>query len=192
MSAAPDRTSRTLEQFRAYLECLTYIEIDPRLRRRFGFSDIVQKTLVEAWQTLARIEQLDPPAQKRWLRRMLVHNLLEQIEKEKAAMRDFRQEQPLDDALEESSCRLRDWLADDASLPPEKLLKQERALRLAEALAQLSPRQREAIILQKWHGWKLAEIAAHLDCTTGVVAGLQARGLARLRQLVPDDLQEEP
>jgi RNA polymerase sigma-70 factor (ECF subfamily) len=71
------------------------------------------------------------------------------------------------------------------------LLKQEGALRLAEALAQLPERQRDAIILQKFHGWKLAEIAEHLECTTGVVAGLQARGLARLRQLVPDEIQEE-
>jgi RNA polymerase sigma-70 factor (ECF subfamily) len=192
MSASPDRANPTLEQFRAYLECLTYIQIDPRLRRRFGFSDIVQKTLMEAWQKLERIERLDPPAQKRWLRQMLVHNLLEQIEKEEAGVRDIRRERPLEDALERSSCRLKDWLADDASLPPEKLLDRERALRLAEALTQLPEREREAIILQKWHGWKLAEIATHLECTAGAVAGLQARGLARLRQLLPDDLQEEP
>jgi len=86
MSPQPDPVNRTLEQFRAYLECLTFITIDPRLRRRFGFSDLIQKTLVEAWHTLGRIEALEPEAQKRWLRRMLVHNLLEQIDKEKAAL----------------------------------------------------------------------------------------------------------
>jgi RNA polymerase sigma-70 factor (ECF subfamily) len=192
MSSQPDGVNQTLEQFRAYLECLTYIQVDPRLRRRFGFSDMVQKTLTEAWLTLERIERLDAPAQKRWLRRMLIHNLLEQIEKEKAGVRDFRLEQPLEDALVQSSSRLQDWLAANETLPPEKLLEQERALRLAEALAQLPQQQREAIILQKWHGWKLSEIAAHLECTAGVVAGLQARGLARMRQLVPDDIREEP
>src|SRR5438270_13889954 len=108
MSAPSDPVNRTLEQFRAYLECLTYITIDPRLRRRFGFSDIIQKTLVEAWQTLGRIEALGPEAQKRWLRRMLVHNLLDRIEEEKAAVRDFRLEKPLEDALEQSSYRLKE------------------------------------------------------------------------------------
>jgi RNA polymerase sigma-70 factor (ECF subfamily) len=183
--------NRTLEQFRAYLECLTFITIDPRLRRRFGFSDLIQKTLVEAWHTLGRIEALEPEAQKRWLRRMLVHNLLEQIDKEKAAVRDYRLEQPLEDALEQSSYRLREYLAADESLPEQKLLEQERALRLAEALAQLPEREREALILQKWHGWKLAQIAEYLQCTTGVVAGLHARGLARLRQLLPADILEQ-
>jgi RNA polymerase sigma-70 factor (subfamily 1) len=192
MNADNGRVNDSLERFRAYLECLTYIQIDPRLRRRFGFSDVVQTTLTEAWQTLKRIEAMDPPAQKRWLRRMLVHNLLERIEREKAAIRDFRLEQSVEDALTQSSCSLKDWLADDESLPPEKVLKQERALRLAEALARLPERQRETILLQQWHGWKLAKIAEYLGCTIGVVAGLQARGLARLRKLLPDDLLETP
>src|SRR5689334_19688052 len=128
MSPQPDPVNRTLEQFRAYLECLTYITIDPRLRRRFGFSDIIQKTLMEAWQTLGRIETLEAPAQKRWLRRMLINNLSEEIKKHKAAARDYRLEQPLEEALEQSSYRLQDCLAADESLPEEKLMEQERAL----------------------------------------------------------------
>ncbi len=186
MSAPSDPVNLTLQRYRAYLECLTYIQIDPRLRRRFGFSDVIQKTLTEAWQHLARIEALEPEAQKRWLRRMLVHNLIELVEREKAAIRDYRLEQPLEDALEQSSCRLKGLLAADESSPPDRLLAQERGLRLAEALARLPERQREAIILQKWHGWKLAQIAEHLGCTTGVVAGLHARGLKALRGMLPD------
>jgi DNA-directed RNA polymerase specialized sigma24 family protein len=50
----------------------------------------------------------------------------------------------------------------------------------------LPQRQREALILQRWHGWKLAEIAEHMQCTQGVVAGLHARGLAKLRELLPE------
>lgn len=185
MSAPTDSVNRTLQQYRAYLECLTYIQIDPRLRRRFGFSDVIQKTLIEAWQTRKRIEALEPEAEMRWLRRMFVHNLLEQIEHEKAAIRDIRREE-LDDALERSSCRLKGLLASDESSPPDRVLAKEQALRLAEALARLPERQREAIILQKWHGWKLAQIAERLGCTTGVVAGLHARGLKALRHLLPD------
>ena len=58
------------------------------------------------------------------------------------------------------------------------------ALRLLEALAKLDVRQREALILQQYHGWKLAQIAEHLGCTSGAVAGLHARGLKRLRQFL--------
>ena len=85
-----------------------------------------------------------------------------------------------------SSYRLRDWLAVEESTPSERLIKQEEALRVLEALAQLPEREREALILQQYHGWKLVEIAEHLGCTTNAVAGLHARGLARLRKLLGD------
>jgi RNA polymerase sigma factor (sigma-70 family) len=66
------------------------------------------------------------------------------------------------------------------------MVKQEEALRLLDALSKLDPRQREALILQKYHGWKLEQIAEHLGCTTGAVAGLHARALKKLRKLLPD------
>ena len=58
-------------------------------------------------------------------------------------------------------------------------------------LTQLPEREREALILQKYHGWTQAQIAAHLGCTAGAVAGLHARGLKRLRELLPDLSEEE-
>jgi RNA polymerase sigma-70 factor (ECF subfamily) len=194
----PPDVTEALEQFRAYLECLTAIQldprlrIDPRLRGRFGWSDVINVTLLEAAQDLERIQALAPPDQQRWLRTMLANNLVDRIRRELAKSRDCRLEQPLQAAVEESSCRLEAWQPVDDSTPSEQLIRQERALRLAEALGQLPERQREAIILQKWHGWKLARIAEHLGCTVGVVAGLQARGLARLRALVPADVLEGP
>src|ERR1700733_3437069 len=193
----PPGVNQTLEQFRAYLECLTAIQVDPRLRidprlhARFGWSDVINATLLEAADDLERIRTMAPPDQERWLRTMLANNLVDRIRKELAKGRDYRLERSLEAAVEESSCRLRDWLAADQSTPSEQLMRQEQALRLAEALAQLPERQREAIVLQKWHGWKLAQIAEKMQCTVGVVAGLQARGLAKLRELLPPDLLEE-
>jgi RNA polymerase sigma-70 factor (ECF subfamily) len=193
----PLSVNQTLEQFRAYLECLTAIQIDPRLRidprlqARFGWSDVINATLLEAAHELERIRTMAPADQERWLRTMLANNLVDRIRRELAKRRDLRLERSLEVAIEESSCRLRDWPAADPSTPSKKLMEQERALRLAEALAQLPERQREALVLSTWHGWKLAQIAEHMECTIGVVAGLQARGLAKLRELVPADLLEE-
>jgi RNA polymerase sigma-70 factor (ECF subfamily) len=175
-----------LEQFRAYLETLTFLQVDPRLRSKFGLSDLIQNTLLEAFRSLERIEAMDAEAQKCWLRRMLVNNLRDEIDRYLTGGRNVALEQPLRAAAEESSCRLRDWLAAEDSTPGERLIKQEQALRLLEALARLPERQRQAIILQRWHGWKLAEIAEQLGCTPGAVAGLHARGLARLRELLPE------
>ena len=181
-----DAVNEAVEQFRAYLETLTFLHIDPRLRSKFGLSDVVQDTLLEAWRDLERIQALDAEGRKRWLRRMLVNNLLETIERWRAGRRDVRREQPLEVAAADSSCRLQAWLVAEDSSPSEKLLEQERALRLLEALSKLDPRQREALILQRYHGWTLAQIAEHLNCTIGAVAGLHARGLRELRIYLPD------
>jgi RNA polymerase sigma-70 factor (ECF subfamily) len=182
MRGRPDASNQALEQYRAYLETLTFIHIDPRLRSEFSMSDIIQKTLVEAWRDLDRIEALDAEHRKHWLRTMLVNNLIEEIERAKAKKRDFRRKKSLDESLG----RLRNWEAVEDTTPGESEERKRKALRLLEALSQLPPRQREALILQKYQGWTLAQIAEHLGCTTGAVAGLHAHGLKKLRKLLPD------
>jgi RNA polymerase sigma-70 factor (ECF subfamily) len=186
MPGHPDATNQALAEFRAYLETLTFIQIDPRLRGKFNLSDVIQNTLLEAYRDLERIQAFDAAARKRWLRRMLVNNLLEEIDRWRAKQRDPRREQPLEAAAAESSCRLQNWLAVEDTTPSKRLAQQEEALRLLEALSKLKPRQREALILQKYHGWKLSQIAEHLGCTPGAVAGLHARALKELRKHLPD------
>jgi RNA polymerase sigma-70 factor (ECF subfamily) len=190
MTAPSEDFNRALGQYRAYLETLTWIQIDPRLRAKFGLSDVISQTLLEAYQAFDRVRALGPEEQRCWLRRMLLNNLRDEVDRWLSAGRDVDLERPLQAAAEASSCRLAEWLAAHDSTPSERLIKQERALRLAEALAQLPERQREAVVLQQWHGWKLAQIPEHLGCTVGAVAGLHAHGLARLRELLPDDLLE--
>ena len=187
MPPQPESTDHILERYRAYLECLTFIQIDPRLWRRFGWSDVVNQTLLEAYRDLAQLQQIDEADRNRLLRRMLLNNLLDRIEHERAEMRDYRREAFLDDALTGSSCNLQKWLATDAPGPDGRADAVERAARLADALTRLPQRECEALILQKYHGFSLAQIAEHLHCTTGAVAGLHARGLKRLRELLTDD-----
>ena len=64
MPTQPESTDHVLERYRAYLDCLTYIQVDPRLWRRFGWSDVVNHTLLEAYRDLAKLQGLDEPALK--------------------------------------------------------------------------------------------------------------------------------
>jgi RNA polymerase sigma-70 factor (ECF subfamily) len=186
MPTQPESTDHILERYRAYLNCLTYIQVDPRLWRRFGWSDVVNHTLLEAYRDLAKLQALDEADRNRRLRRMLMNNLLDRIEHERAEMRDYRREASLDEALSGSSCNLQKWLAEDTARPDGRADAAERGALLADGLSQLPEREREALILQKYHAWSLAQIAEHLGCTTGAVAGLQARGLKRLRQFLTE------
>jgi RNA polymerase sigma-70 factor (sigma-E family) len=52
---------------------------------------------------------------------------------------------------------------------------------LLRALAELSPRQREAIILRYWEDRSVAETAAELGCMQSTVRSQTARALATLR-----------
>jgi RNA polymerase sigma-70 factor (subfamily 1) len=184
MPGSTDTCNQFLGEFRDYLETLTFIYIDPRLRSEFSMSDIIQNTLFEAWRELERIEGLDDDGRKRWLRKMLMNNLLEEIERRRAGKRDFRRKQSLDAAFEESSCRLKAGLAAEDTSPCGRLVAEEERQCLLEALSKLDPRQREALILQKYHGRTLAEIAGHMGCTIGAVAGLHARGLKNLHKFL--------
>jgi RNA polymerase sigma-70 factor (sigma-E family) len=58
------------------------------------------------------------------------------------------------------------------------------------ALAQVPPRQRAALVLRYWEDLSLVETADVLGCSVGTVKSQCARGLQRLRELLPSDLAE--
>src|SRR5262249_62157820 len=100
--------------------------------------------------------------------------------------RDVARERSLEAALEDSSAQLGGWLAADQSSPSVQAARHEEEVRLAAALAGLPEAQREALVLQHWHGLTLAEVGARLGRTPAAVAGLLKRGLKRLRELLED------
>ncbi len=166
-----------LERYRDYLGLLARLQLDPRLKAKVDLSGVVQQTLLEAHQALPDHAPIDMA----WLRRILANNLADEVRKLGTRKRDLTRERSLDAALDASSARLEQWLAAEQSSPSAHLVRQEQALHLATALAQLPEAQREALVLQHWHGWTLADIAAHLGRSKAAVAGLLKRGLQQLR-----------
>jgi RNA polymerase sigma-70 factor (ECF subfamily) len=171
-------------RYRNYLRFLARLQLDPRLRGKLDASDVVQQTLLEA---VAKKEQFRGRTEAEylgWLRRMLIHNLADAVRAFHQAKRDINRERAIEEALHNSSARLAASLADSGPDAGEELERQERALRLADALEQLPDRQRDALVCQHWHGWPVARIAEHLDCSTEAVAGLLKRSLKQLRDLL--------
>ena len=181
-----DAAGNRLEHFRAYLHLLARLQLDPRLRGKVDLSGVVQQTLLEAHQAAKQADGLGDEQRLAWLRRILANNLTDEVRRLSARGRDAARERSLEAALEESSARLGDWLAAEQSSPSQKVERHEQALRLADALGRLPEAQREALVLQHWHGWSLAEIGAHLGRSPAAVAGLLHRGLERLRQLLQE------
>ena len=184
----PDGEPQDLDfgQYRDYLVLLAQLQVGPRERAKVDVSGVVQQTLLEAHQAQDQFHGRSHDQRLAWLRRILANNLADEFRKLHTDMRDIAREQSFDAAIEQSSARLAAWLPADDPTPSAILQSEERSLRLVAALHRLPPAQREALVLQHWHGWSLAEIATHLGRTPAAVAGLLKRGLRQLR----DELQE--
>jgi RNA polymerase sigma-70 factor (sigma-E family) len=62
---------------------------------------------------------------------------------------------------------------------------------LIEQLRRLGPRQRAVLVLRYWEDRSEAEIARALGCSVGTVKSQAARGLARLRELLDTESEDD-
>lgn len=187
MNDEAERRSSELEVYRPYLALLARLQLAPRLRGKVDLSGVVQQTLLEACQASPHERPAGEDARTAWLRKILAHNLTDEVRRLRAGKRPQARERSLDAALDESSSRLEGWLAAEQSSPSAQVQRAERAVRLAAALAELPEAQREALILQHWQGWSLAQIAEHLGRSRAAVAGLLKRGLQQLRTVITEE-----
>lgn len=177
-----------LERFRPYLRFLAQVQLPARLRPKLDPSDIVQQTLLQAYAGLADFRGSAEAELAAWLRKILARVLQHAARDFARGKRDVGREEALPRLLEESSARIEAWFAAAGPSPSEQAARNERTLRLAEALDAISEAQREAVTLHYAQGLSLAEIGLRLDRSSAAVAGLIHRGLRELR----GRLQESP
>jgi RNA polymerase sigma-70 factor (ECF subfamily) len=173
-----------LEQYREYLRLLARSRLDPRLQARLEPSDLVQQTLLEAWQALGQLRGHSREQVAAWLRQILARNLANAVRDLRRDKRDVAREQSLDALLHDSALSLEAWLAAELSSPGRCAVRQEESARLASALAKLQETQREVVLLRYFHGWPLHQIGRQVGRTPAAVAGLLHRGLLQLRTLL--------
>jgi RNA polymerase sigma-70 factor (ECF subfamily) len=181
MDPAAAEHGPSLERFRHYLCLLARVQLAPRLQGKLDASDVVQQTLLEAYQKRDQFRGHSDGEWLAWLRQILAHNLADAVRAFGQAKRNVARERSLEDALVQSSVRLESWLAAEQSSPSQHAQRHERAIHLADALATLPEAQRQALELRYWQGWSLAQIAEHLGRSHEAVAGLLKRGLQQLR-----------
>lgn len=171
-----------LERFRSYLLLLAQMRLDRKLRSKLDPSDVVQQTMLEAHQAVASFRGENAAAQAAWLRQILARNLANAVRDLTRDKRDVQRERSIHASLDESASQLEGWLAAPDSSPSQRAERHERALLLAQALADLPEQQRAAVVLRHFQGSSLADIAIELETTTAAVTGLLHRGLKNLRK----------
>lgn len=182
MKTSADDRAPQLEGYREYLLTLARLELQSQLRGKLDPSDVVQQTLLDAHVKRQQFRGKNSAELAAWLRQILARNLVDALRRHGCAMRDVERERSLEAAIETSSLRLGSWLAADQSSPSQRAQSHDQAVQLADALGQLPEAQREALVLQNWHGWSLVQIGQHMSRSPTAVAGLIKRGLKQLRE----------
>lgn len=164
-----DRKQARDEEFQSFV-----IGRWPRLMRtaflltgeQHAAEDLVQTTLEQVYVAWRRVGAADDP--EAYVRRVMIN----------AHARKHRR-------------RLKEFLApkDDSGLTHElpdrgdRIAQADDRSALLTALAQLPPRQREAVVLRYWEDLSESQAAEAMGCSVGAVKSNAAKGIAKLRAI---------
>lgn len=183
-SEEPKKVERdSIEKFRPYLSILAQTKFQAKLQSKLDTSDIVQQTMLQAYQSFEQFRGKTEAEMAAWLRQILANIISRNLRDLGRGKRDIQRERSIDAELQQSSMRLGGILADHGQVTPsQNVMRDETAAKLARALMELPDDQRLAILGKYWHGLSSAEIGNQLNRSAEAVAGLLYRGLKRLRE----------
>jgi RNA polymerase sigma-70 factor, ECF subfamily len=187
MPACEQFTPESLERFREYLLMRARGLVGPKYRAKVDVGSIVNQVLFTAYRERDQLRGCGEIELLAWLRTVLGGKVNDGIRFQHRDKRDVNREVGAPAAANwDESCSLLLEVTAGWTSPSMQIVKQERELQLARALALLPEAQRDAIELHHLHGCTLAETAKTMDRTVAAVVGLLRRGLKRLRELLQD------
>jgi RNA polymerase sigma-70 factor (ECF subfamily) len=141
------------------------------LRARAESRDILQAALLKSVKNLDAFRGQDPRAFQAWLARIAEHEIRDRADHQHRQRRDAAREVPLEDeapvpALTRSAL--------------SRILLDERARRLEQALDTLPPDHRQVILMRKFEELSFAEIGARLGRSEDAARMLFARAMTTL------------
>jgi RNA polymerase sigma-70 factor, ECF subfamily len=181
-----------LNRYRERLRRMVAVRIDPRLAPRLDPSDVVQEALAEAAVGLDEYLSQPPLPFYPWLRHFAWDRMIELHRFHlNAQRRSVARERPLELPLpDHSAVALGCQLAAGGTSPSHRLIRDELQQRVRQAMAALSPHDKEVLVLRYLEGLTTAETASVLRLSEGAVKSRHMRAIVRLRALL-DDLEGE-
>jgi len=183
---------RLLARHRARLRKMVALRLDRRLWARVDPSDVVQEALTDAAQKLPKYVQERPLPFYPWLRQLAWERLIQlhrwHIRTAKRTV--TREDQDIPALPDDSALVLADSLVARSSSPSSGLRRSERRKLAQKLLAQLSPPEREVLVLRYLEHLSTREIGAVLGLTEAGVKSRHLRALRQLRDLLGDEVGE--
>ena len=145
----------------------------PLLRTAFLLSgeqhvaeDLVQSTLEQVYMAWRRVASADDPAA--YVRRVMVNT---HARRHRRRLKEFL------------SSRDDSGLTHDRPAPGDPIARADSRSALLKALAQLPPRQRQAVVLRYWEDLTETQTAEAMGCSVGAVKSNAAKGIMKLRAI---------
>ncbi len=171
-----------LELHREDLRRMVEARLDRRIAARVDASDVVQDALIEAARRLEHYLTERPLPYFAWLRQIAAERVIDTHRRHVSSQRRsiLREEHGLEIPDESAVQLIARIFADDTS-PSNRVVRKERNEQLTEALAALSARDREVLVMRHLEQLSTAAIAEALGISEGAVKARLLRGLLRLR-----------
>jgi RNA polymerase sigma-70 factor (ECF subfamily) len=171
--------ARLFQEYRPLLVLLAEREIPPNLRAKVGLSDIVQDTLLAAHRDLPGFMGDTEAEFLAWLRQILVHQAINQVNRFRTGKRDVGRELSLDDSRVRGA--VADQLAESDPTPSTIIRQGEQREALVAGLDCLSQDARQVILFRHRDRQSYAEIARRMGKSEVAVRQLWTRGVKRLQ-----------
>lgn len=166
-----------LEAFRAYALLIAERELDPELRAKGGASDLVQETLLDAIHDFAQFQGATAKELRRWLRRLLLHNLVDFARQyRETGKRQVGREVALNPG------ELGPPLTANTPSPSTEAITHEQVRALQEGLGRLPDEYRQVILWRYQEQRSFEEIGRDLGLTPNAARKLWLRAVQRLQQ----------
>ncbi len=174
-----------LERYRAYLRVVARLHLGRALTPHVDASDLVQETLLKAYEARAEYQGQTDDERRAWLRKILARAAIDACRRLGRQKRNWMLDRSIEATVNESAFRLESALAADQTSPSECVMRNEQLVWLADALCRLPADQRLAVELHHLGNLPVSNVAIVMDKSVSSVAGLLRRGLASLREELP-------
>ena len=172
---------RLLSLYRRYLGFLARGGLQGALGAKADPSDVVQESLIHAFEHFAQFRGVTEAELITWLRQILARSLADLARRYRGtAARDLGRERAIAGDLDRSSHALGNLLPARGPTPTQEARRRERSVILADALAALPEDHREVVTLKVFRQLTWDEVGAKMGRSPDAVRMLWGRAVKKL------------